>query len=126
MSVKDLQKYVTMLLNRTKYIRKRLTSLMAELEILSNDYPENEDIEEILNIIEELDSDLTKIDEALYSKQMQLTKFVSEPIVDEKVEEFEKISDEVYILERKIDEIESYLDEIESDALTLSEELQES
>ena len=126
MSVKDLQKYVTMLLNRTKYIRKRLSSLMAELEILSNDYPENEDIEEILNIIEELDSDLTKIDEALYSKQMQLTKFVSEPIVDEKVEEFEKISDEVYILERKIDEIESYLDEIESDALTLSEELQES
>jgi len=115
-----------MLLNRTKYIRKRLSSLMAELEILSNDYPENEDIEEILNIIEELDSDLTKIDEALYSKQMQLTKFVSEPIVDEKVEEFEKISDEVYILERKIDEIESYLDEIESDALTLSEELQES
>jgi len=126
LSVKDLQKYVTMLLNRTKYIRKRLTSLMAELEILSNDYPENEDIEEILNIVEELDSDLTKIDEALYSKQMQLTKFVSEPIVDEKVEEFEKISDEVYILERKIDEIESYLDEIESDALTLSEELQES
>ncbi len=126
MSVKDLQKYVTMLLNRTKYIRKRLSSLMAELEILSNDYPENEDIEEILNIVEELDSDLTKIDEALYSKQMQLTKFVSEPIVDEKVEEFEKISDEVYILERKIDEIESYLDEIESDALTLSEELQES
>ena len=126
MSVRDLQKYVTMLLNRTKYIRKRLSSLMAELEILSNDYPENEDIEEILNIIEELDSDLTKIDEALYSKQMQLTKFVSEPIVDEKVEEFEKISDEVYILERKIDEIESYLDEIESDALTLSEELQES
>ena len=126
MSVRDLQKYVTMLLNRTKYIRKRLSSLMAELEILSNDYPENEDIEEILNIVEELDSDLTKIDEALYSKQMQLTKFVSEPIVDEKVEEFEKISDEVYILERKIDEIESYLDEIESDALTLSEELQES
>jgi len=126
LSVRDLQKYVTMLLNRTKYIRKRLSSLMAELEILSNDYPENEDIEEILNIVEELDSDLTKIDEALYSKQMQLTKFVSEPIVDEKVEEFEKISDEVYILERKIDEIESYLDEIESDALTLSEELQES
>jgi len=99
---------------------------MAELEILSNDYPENEDIEEVLNIIEELDSDLTKIDEVLHSKQMQLIKFISEPIVDEKVEEFEKISDEVYILERKIDDIESYLDEIESDALTLSEELQES
>ena len=126
MSVKDLQKYVTMLLNRTKYIRKRLSSLMAELEILSNDYPENEDIEEVLNIIEELDSDLTKIDEVLHSKQMQLIKFISEPIVDEKVEEFEKISDEVYILERKIDDIESYLDEIESDVLTLSEELQES